>query len=58
MKKIHRKRSWKKMVIDNKKDNIANARCINETIEFQEWFAKMGGLIENEDMEKVIQKFK
>ncbi|WP_278494876.1 hypothetical protein [Chryseobacterium arthrosphaerae] len=58
MKKIHRKRSWKKMVIDNKKDNLSVARKINDAIAFQEWFARMGGLTENEDMEKVIQKFK
>ena len=45
------------MVIDTKKDNISNARHINESIEFQEWFARMGGLIENEDMERVIKKF-
>ena len=57
MKKIHRKRSWKKMVIDNKKDNLPHAREINDAIEFQQWFAKMGDLIENEDMEKVIKKF-
>lgn len=57
MKKIHRKRSWKKMVIDHKKDNLPHAREINDAIEFQQWFARMGGLIENEDMEKVIKKF-
>ncbi|TQM18294.1 hypothetical protein [Chryseobacterium aquifrigidense] len=57
MKKIHRKRSWKKMVNENKKDNLPHAREINDAVEFQQWFAKMGGLIENEDMEKVIKKF-
>lgn len=46
------------MVIDNKKDNLSVARKINDAIAFQEWFARMGGLTENEDMEKVIQKFK
>ncbi|ALR29727.1 hypothetical protein ATE47_03965 [Chryseobacterium sp. IHB B 17019] len=62
MKKIHKKRSWKKMVIDNRQNTISKQRNINDTIveasEFQEWFAKMGGMIENEDMEKVIDKFK
>lgn len=57
MKKIHRKRSWKKMVIDNKKYNLPHAREINDAVEFQQCFAKMGGLIENDDMEKVIKKF-
>lgn len=46
------------MVIDNKKDNLPTAREIYDATNFQEWFARMGGLIENEDMEKVIQKFK
>lgn len=58
MRKIHRKRSWKKMVIDNKKDDLSVSREIYDATTFQEWFARMGGLIENEDMEKVIQKFK
>lgn len=58
MKKIHRKRSWKKMVISNKKEDLLNSRQIHDAARFQEWFAKMGGLIENDDMEKVIEKFK
>lgn len=62
MKKIHKKRSWKKMVMDNRQNTISKQRNIHDTIveasEFQEWFAKMGGMIENEDMEKVIDKFK
>lgn len=45
------------MVIDTKKDNLPHAREINDAVEFQQWFARMGGLIENEDMEKVIKKF-
>ncbi|SIS34218.1 hypothetical protein SAMN05421768_103650 [Chryseobacterium joostei] len=58
MKKIHRKRSWKKIIIDNKKDNLTHTRQIHDATLFQEWFAKMGGLIESDDMEKVIEKFK
>lgn len=58
MRKIHKRRSWKKMVIENKKNNLARARSIHDAVVFQEWCAKMGGIIENDDMEKVIQKFK
>lgn len=58
MKRIHRKRSWKKMIIENKKDDLKHTRQIHDVVKFQEWFAKMGGLIENDDMEKVIEKFK
>lgn len=52
MKRIRRKRHR------NKKNNLSSSIEISEAIEFQEWFARMGGLIENHDMEKVIQKFK
>ncbi|WP_185273895.1 hypothetical protein [Chryseobacterium indologenes] len=58
MKRIHKKRTWKKLVIDNKKDSLHHSREIHDAVKFQEWYAKMGGLIENDDMEKVIQKFK
>ena len=30
---------------------------ISEATEFQMWFAKCGGMIENKDFEKVLEKF-
>ncbi|CEJ70546.1 hypothetical protein BN1195_02873 [Chryseobacterium oranimense G311] len=58
MKKIHKKRSYNHWVNENKKNTLKSQRHIHDATQFQKWFAKMGGIIEDEDMEKVIEKFK
>lgn len=57
MKKIHKKRAFNRWVSNNKRDTLQNQRQIHDASKFQEWYAKMGGMIENDDMEKVIERF-